>query len=161
MVSSCGHDRGQIEPRVAQEWAGHWATHEGPAACPQHRHPPHAQPLAPVRQHQGRRPRLTPRGCTDPTPPSDAGQPCGRTREEHRHHRCTVPRDAMPTRRSSFRLLAIASPYWMIYGSCWYKIYERIFSRRYNRCRYTAEYWGYVLNPLLGNGWCLAGPEGV
>jgi len=35
-----------------------------------------------VRQHHGRRPRLTLGGCTDPTPPSDEGQPCGRIREE-------------------------------------------------------------------------------
>jgi hypothetical protein len=105
VVSSCGHDSGQIEQRVAHELAGHWATHEGPAERPPHRHPPHAQPLAPVRQPQGRRPRLTPRGCTDQTPPSDEGQPCGRLREEQRHHRSLVPREAMPGRRSSFRLL--------------------------------------------------------
>jgi len=118
VVSSCGHDSGQIEQLVAQELAAHWATHEGPAERPQHRHPPHAQPLAPVRQHHGRRPRLTTRGCPDQTPPSDAGQPCGRIREEQRHHRSLVPRDAMPRRRSSFRLLAMASPYWMIYVNC-------------------------------------------
>src|SRR5713101_9515492 len=56
-----------------------------------------------------------PRGCTTPAPRSDGGQPCGRTWEEKRHHRSLVPRDAMPTRRSSFRLLVMASPYWMIY----------------------------------------------
>ena len=117
VVSSCGYYRGQIEQRAAHELAGHWATHEGPAERTQHRHPPHAQPLAPVRQHHGRRPRLTPRGCTDQTPPSDAGHPCGRIREAQRHHRSLVPRDAMPRRRSSFRLLAMASPYWMIYVS--------------------------------------------
>ena len=65
VVSSCGHDSGQIEQRVAHELVGHWATHAGPAERPPHRHPPHAQPLAPVRQHHGQRPRLTPRGCTD------------------------------------------------------------------------------------------------
>src|SRR2546422_7566863 len=117
VASSCGHDSGQIEQRVAYELAGHWATHAGPAECPQHRHPPHAQPLAPGRQHHGRRPRLTPRGCTDQTPPSDEGQPWGRLQEEQRHHRSRVPRDARPRRRSSFRLLAMASPYWMIYAS--------------------------------------------
>src|SRR5712691_6146371 len=117
VVSSCGHDSGQIEQLVAHELAGHWATHAEPAERTQHRHPPHAQPLAPVRQHQGRRPRLPPRGCTEQTPPSDEGQPCGRIREEQRHHRSLVPREAMPRRRSSFRLLAMASPYWMIYVS--------------------------------------------
>jgi len=98
VASSCGHDSGQIEQLVAHELAGHWATHEGPAERTQHCHPPHAQPLAPVRQHQGRRPRLTPRGCTDQTPPSDERQPCGRIREEQRHHRSLVPREAMPRR---------------------------------------------------------------
>src|SRR5262249_20670623 len=112
VVSSCGHERGQIAPRVAHELAGHWATHEGPAEQTPHRHPPHAPPLAPVRQHHGQRPRLTPRGCTAQTPPSAGGQPCGRLREEQRHHRSLVPRDARPRRRSSFRLLALASPYW-------------------------------------------------
>src|SRR5438132_3175972 len=58
MVSRCGHDSGQIEPRVAHELAGHGAPHAGPAEWTPHR-----------------RPRLTPRGCAAPTPPSDAGQP--------------------------------------------------------------------------------------
>src|SRR5439155_4174933 len=115
VVSRCGHDSGQIEQRVAHELAGHWATHAGPAERPPHRHPPHAQPRAPVRQPHGRRPRLPPRGCTDQTPPSDEGQPWGRLREAQRHQRSLVPREAMPRRRSSFRLLAMASPYWMIY----------------------------------------------
>jgi len=115
VVSSCGHDSGHIEPLVAHELAGHWATHAGPAECPPHRPPPHAQPLAPVRQYHGRHPRLIPRGCTDQTPPSDEGQPCGRIREEKRSHRLTMPREALPRRRSSFRLLAMASPYWRIY----------------------------------------------
>ena len=115
VVSSCGHDSGHIEHRVTHELAGHWATHERPAEGIQHRHPPHAQPLAPVRQPQGRRPRLTPRGCTDHTSPSDEGHPCGRIREEQRHHRSLVPRDARPRQRSSFRLLGMASPYWITY----------------------------------------------
>ena len=114
VASSCGHSSGHIEQLVAHELAGHWATHAGPAERPPHRLPPHAQPLAPVRQHHGRCPRLPPRGCPDHTPPSDAGQPCGRLREEQRHHCSRVPRDARPRRRSSFRLLAMAFPYWMI-----------------------------------------------
>src|SRR6266478_1303688 len=81
VASSCGQNSGQIEHRVAHELAEHWATHEGPAERPPHRHPPPAQPLAPVRQHHGRRPRLTPRGCTDQTPPSDEEQPYGHIRE--------------------------------------------------------------------------------
>src|SRR5215813_10026184 len=82
VVSSGGHESGHIEPRVTQAWAGHWASHAGPVARPPHRHPPHVQPLAPVRQPHGRRPRLPPRGCTAHTPPSEEGPPWGRLREE-------------------------------------------------------------------------------
>src|SRR6266568_2159697 len=35
----------------------------------------------------------------------------GRTREKKRPHRLTIPRDALPTRPSYFRLLAMASPH--------------------------------------------------
>src|ERR1043166_9249029 len=117
VVSSCGHDNGQIEHRVAHQLARHWATHGGPAERHPHRPPPHAQPLAPVRHPHGRRPRRPPRGCTDHTPPSDAGHPCGRLREAQRQPRSLVPRDARPRRRSSFCLLTMASPYWKIYVS--------------------------------------------
>ena len=58
VVSSCGHDSGQIEPRVAHELAGHWATHAGPAKRPPHRHPSHAQP-----SHPGGRIMAGVRGC--------------------------------------------------------------------------------------------------
>jgi hypothetical protein len=92
VVSSCGHASGHIAQRVAQSLAGHGAIYEGPVEHTQHRHPPHAQTRAPMWQPHGRRPRLTPRGCTDHTPPSDEGQPCGRRREEQRHHRSLVPR---------------------------------------------------------------------
>jgi hypothetical protein len=40
-----------------------------------------------------------------------------RTREEQRSHHLAMPRDALPTRLSSFRLLAIASAHWMLVGS--------------------------------------------
>ncbi len=56
-------------------------------------------------------------GCITPAPRSDGGQPWGHTWEEQRHHRSLVPREAMLTWRSSFRLLAMASLYWMIYVS--------------------------------------------
>src|SRR6266566_3829210 len=111
----CSSDLRQIGQRVAQELAVHWASHGGPAKRTKRRPSPHAQPVAYVRQRSGRWPLLTPRGCTTPAPRSDVGQPCGRTWEEQRHHRSLVPRDAMPTRQSSFRLLAMASPYWIIY----------------------------------------------
>jgi hypothetical protein len=105
LVSSYVYNGRQIGQRVAQEWAVHWASHGGPATRTQRRSAPHAQPVAYVRQRAGRWPLLTPRGCTTPAPRSDGGPPCGRTWEEQRHHRSLVPREAMPTRRSSFRLL--------------------------------------------------------
>ena len=40
-----------------------------------------------------------------------------RTREEKRPHRLTIPRDALPARLSSFRLLAMASQHWLLVGS--------------------------------------------
>src|SRR5215813_9134564 len=43
--------------------------------------------------------------------------PWGRTREKQWPHRLTMPRDAWPTRPSDFRLLAMASPHWMLVGS--------------------------------------------
>jgi hypothetical protein len=114
-VSSYGYNGCQIGPRVAQEWAVHWASHGGPATRTQRRPAPHAQPVAYVRQRAGRWPLLTPRGGTTPAPRSHGGPPCGRTWEEQRHHRSLVPREAMLTWRPSFRLLAMASPCWMIY----------------------------------------------
>jgi hypothetical protein len=48
VASSCGHDSGHIEPRVAYALAGHWATHGEPTERTQHRHPPPAPPVAPV-----------------------------------------------------------------------------------------------------------------
>src|SRR2546426_614827 len=117
VVSSDGYNGRHIGQRVAQEWAVHWASQGGPPTRTQRRPAPHAQPVAHVRQRHGRRLRLTSRGGTTPAPRSDGGPPCGRTWEEQRHHRSFVPREAMPTRRSSFRLLARASPYWMIYVS--------------------------------------------
>ena len=102
---------------VAHALAVHGATHGGHTARTTHRHPQYAQPVAPVRQRHGRRPRLPSMGFPEQAPHRDQGQPWGRTREETRHHRFTVPRDAIPTRRSSFRLFAMASPHWMLVGS--------------------------------------------
>jgi hypothetical protein len=56
-------------------------------------------------------------GCPTPAPRRDGGQPCGRPWKEQRHHRSLVPRDALLTERSAFRLLALASPDWVIYGT--------------------------------------------
>jgi len=49
VASSCGYYRGQIEHRVAHEFAVHVATQRGLAERTQHRHPPRAQPVAPLR----------------------------------------------------------------------------------------------------------------
>ncbi len=46
-----------------------------------------------------------------------SGTPRWRTREEQRPHRLTMPRDALPARLSSLRLLAMASPHGMLVGS--------------------------------------------
>jgi hypothetical protein len=48
---------------------------------------------------------------------SRSGTARWRTREEQRLHRLTIPRDALPARLSSFRLLAMASPDWMLVGN--------------------------------------------
>src|SRR5215468_4662209 len=48
---------------------------------------------------------------------SRSGTTRWRTREEQRPHRLTMPRDALPTCLSSFRLLAMASPPWMLVAS--------------------------------------------
>src|SRR6266702_3013233 len=77
VASSCGYYRGHIEPRAAHEFAEHLATQRGLAKRIQHRHPPRAQPAAPIRERHCRRPRLPPRSCTDQAPYRDQGQPGG------------------------------------------------------------------------------------
>src|SRR6266704_1377305 len=77
VASSCGYDRGHIEQRTAQEFAVHIATQRGLAKRLQHRHPPRAQPVAPMRERHCRRPRLTPRRGTDQAPSRDQGHPGG------------------------------------------------------------------------------------
>src|SRR5207245_2222439 len=77
VASSCGYYRGHIEQRAAHEFAMHVATRRGLAERPQHRHPPRAQPVAPLRERHCRRPRLTPSRCTDQAPSRDQGHPGG------------------------------------------------------------------------------------
>src|SRR2546426_1187694 len=116
VASSCGYYRGQIEHRVAHEFAVHVATQRGLAERPQHRHPPRAA----RRAHAGvslqasmadpealHRWRPTPRSGTTRWP----------TQEEKRPNRCSIPRDARPALLSYFRLLAMASRHWMLVGS--------------------------------------------
>jgi len=110
VASSCGYTRGDIEPRVAQSFTAHVATQRGHAARPQQRPLPRAQPVAPMRERHGSRPRLISRCCTAQAPRREQGHPGGPTREEKRPQRFTLPHDAMPARLSSVRLLAMASP---------------------------------------------------
>ena len=113
VASRCGDSRGQIEHRVAHEFAVYVATQRGRAARPPHRHPLHAQPVASMRECPCRHRWLTPRSCTDQTSHRDQGSRGGRTRQEQRPQRFTVPREAMPARLASFRLLPMASQHWM------------------------------------------------
>src|SRR5712691_5062440 len=83
VASSCGYDRGHIEPRAAHEFAVHLATQRGLAKRIQHRHPPRAQPVAPLRERHCRRPRLPPRRCTDQAPSRDQGHPGGAHRRRN------------------------------------------------------------------------------
>src|SRR5712691_4226091 len=50
VASSCGYYKGQIECRLAHQFAVHVATQRGLVERPQHRHPPRAQPVAPMRE---------------------------------------------------------------------------------------------------------------
>jgi hypothetical protein len=92
-------------------------TQRGRAKCLQHRHLPRAQPIAPMWERHCRRPRLTPEVLHRAGPLSRAGTPQWRTQEEKRPKRLTIQCDAMPTRLPSFRLLAMASSYWMLVGN--------------------------------------------
>src|SRR5262249_36414240 len=73
VVSSCGYYKGQIDHRVAHEFAVHVATQRGLVERAQHRHPLRAQAVAPMRECHCRRPWLTPRSCTDQAPYCDQG----------------------------------------------------------------------------------------
>jgi hypothetical protein len=65
-----------------------WRHREG-AERPPHRPPPCAQPVAPMRECHGGRPRLPPRRGTAQAPHRKQGHPRGRTREEKRPNRFT------------------------------------------------------------------------
>ena len=54
-----------------------WPHRAGRAKHRQHRHPPRAQPVAPLRERHRRRPRRPSRRCTDPAPSCDQGQAGG------------------------------------------------------------------------------------
>jgi hypothetical protein len=63
-----------------------------------------------VRACHCKSPPLTPKELHRSGPLSRLRTPRWRTREEKQSNRLTIPRDALPTRPSSFRLLAMASP---------------------------------------------------
>ena len=73
-------------------------------------HPPRAQPVAPLRERHCRRSTAAPEALHRSGPLARSGTTRWRTREEQQPHRLTMPRDALPTRLSSFCLLAMASP---------------------------------------------------
>jgi hypothetical protein len=56
VASSCGYYKSQIAHRVAHKFAVYVATQRGLAERLQHRHPPRAQPVAPMRACHYRRP---------------------------------------------------------------------------------------------------------
>jgi len=86
---SGGYYMAHSEPSAAHEFAVHVATQSGCVKRLHHRHPPRAQPVAPLRERHCRRPRLPPRCGTAQAPHRKQGHPGGRTREEQRPHRCT------------------------------------------------------------------------
>ena len=77
VASGCGYSRGHIEHRAAHEFVVHVATQRGRAKRIPHRHPPHVQPVAPMRERHCRRPRLNPRRGTEQAPSRDQGHPGG------------------------------------------------------------------------------------
>src|SRR5215475_10273425 len=87
VANSCGYYRSQIEQRAAHEFAVHLATQRGRAKRLQHRHPPRAQPVAPLRERHCRRPRLTPGSGTEQAPHREQEHPGDRTRKEKRPKR--------------------------------------------------------------------------
>ena len=79
VASSCGYYRGQIAQRAAHEFAVHLVTQKGLAKHIQHRHPPRAQPVAPLRERHCRRPRLTLRRGTAQAPLAIRDNPVAHT----------------------------------------------------------------------------------
>src|SRR4030095_1420788 len=74
VASSCGYERGESAPRVAQSVAVHGAPPGGPAVVPHTALAPPAQTATQVPRCQG--------GCAHQAPPSQEGQPWDRTWEE-------------------------------------------------------------------------------
>jgi hypothetical protein len=110
LIRIYGHNSGQIAQPVARSCAVPFATQRGRPTRLQYRHPPRAQPVAPLRERHCRGPRLPPRRGTAQALSRAQRQPGGAPGRQHQPHRLTMPRDALPTRLASFCLLAMASP---------------------------------------------------
>jgi hypothetical protein len=108
----------QIEPCAAHEFTVHEATQRERAKRRQHRHPPRAQPVAPLRECHGGRPRLTPRRGTDQAPHREQGHPGGRTREEKRPNRFKFLVMRGPPASPLFASWAWPRHTWMLVESC-------------------------------------------
>ena len=87
-----------------------FATQRGRPKRLQYRHPPRAQPVAPHAGASLQRSTAAPEALHRSGPLARSGTTRWRAREEQQPHRLTMPRDALPTRLSSFCLLAMASP---------------------------------------------------
>jgi hypothetical protein len=125
VASSCGYNRGEIAQRVAHEFTAHVATQRGLAERSLHRHPPRAQPVAPMRECYGRRPRLTPRRCTAQAPHREQGHPGGRTRGEKRPKRFTFLVMRCPPASPLF-----ASWPWLLHTGCSLEALDRTVHER-------------------------------
>jgi len=110
---------GEIEPRVAHEFTAHVATQRGRAERPQHRYPPCAQPVVPLRECHGGRRRLNPRRCTAQAPHRKQGHLSGSPREEQRPHRCTCLVMRCPPASPLFASWPWPRHTWMLVGSSW------------------------------------------
>jgi hypothetical protein len=133
VASSGGYERGRSAHRAAQKLAVHGATQRGRAQHLPHRHPPRAQPVAPLREHHCRRPRLPRRSCTAQVPSREQGHPGGA------HGRSNDP-IASPCH--GMRCLPVsplfASWPWLLHAGCSLAacdrtVHERNRERRYSR----------------------------
>ena len=117
VVSSCGHDRGSHRATRCALIRG--ALGDLERARETYTTPPSAARSARC-AHAGaslQTSRADPEELHRSGTLSRSGTTRWRTREEKRPNRLTIPRDAMPARLSYFRLLAMASPHWMLVGS--------------------------------------------
>ena len=141
VASSCVCYGGHIEQRAAHEFAVHVAIQR------------RARETSTAPSSAARVARCARAGASLPTSTADpqvvalilgtlslSGTPRWRTWEEQRPHRLTMPHEAMPARLSSFRLLDMASPYWMLVRSSDMTVPWRNHERGDSRCRYATSF---------------------